>query len=311
MSPATSTTDGAVSSVQIKKSVFWSAGTDENVVPDQCRAPQEERIDAVRTGGLRLTPMTASQIVNEIVLRSLTGDRLLLANHNLHSFYLWQRDENVRAFYDLAENIVIDGAPILWLAQKRHPHLGSEHRVGSTDWLVRLLPVAEEAGLRIAFLGGAPGVGDRAAAEIVARHPRLEISVRDGYFDPAEGSDGNEAILSWLNDFKPDVLLVGMGMPLQEAWIARNYSRLTATVVCTVGGCMDYVAGEQDLAPRWMGRLGVEWAYRLTRDPARLWRRYILEPPAVASALARRRASRTRSSLRARAGNAQGSSGAA
>ncbi|GAA4915584.1 hypothetical protein GCM10023204_22280 [Actinomycetospora succinea] len=279
-----------------KESVFWSSARDEKSVDLERPTDSDVSTEALVAGGIRLTPMTAGQIVNEIVLRAMTGNRLLLANHNLHSLYLWQRNADVRKFYELAESVVIDGAPILWLAQNRRDNLGSQHRVGSTDWLVRLLPVAEEAGLKIAFLGGAPGVGERAAIEIMARHPRLEISVRDGYFDTASGSVENEAVLSWLDEVKPDILLVGMGMPLQEAWIAQNYSRLSATVVCTVGGCMDYVAGKQELAPRWMGRLGVEWAFRLTCDPARLWRRYMLEPPVVAAALARRRARRTRAS---------------
>jgi N-acetylglucosaminyldiphosphoundecaprenol N-acetyl-beta-D-mannosaminyltransferase len=282
-----------------RKSVFWNAAS--SVTDAQglvARSPKGSVGTAVRAGGLRLTPMTAGQVVNEIVLRSLTEDRLLIANHNLHSLYLWQRDAEVRAFYDLAEAVIIDGAPILWLAQNRCGSLNSDHRVGSTDWLVRLLPVAAEAGLRIAFLGGAPGVGQRAADEIAAHHPTLEFHVHDGYFDRHEGSEENEAVLAWLEDVKPDVLMVGMGMPVQEAWIARNYDRLSATVVCTVGGCIDYVAGEQELAPRWMGRVGMEWAYRLARDPGRLWRRYMLEPPAVAAALARRRIRRARAPRR-------------
>lgn len=276
-----------------KKSVFWSSATDESATtPNRPTTTYDSTPETIVAGGLRLTPMTAGQVVNEIVLRAVTGSRLLLANHNLHSAYLWQRDSDVRKFYELAEAVIIDGAPILWLAQNRCQSLNSEHRVGSTDWLIRLLPAAEEAALKIAFLGGAPGVGERAALEIMSRHPRLQISVRDGFFDTSADSTENEAVLAWVNDVQPDILLVGMGMPLQEAWIAQNYSRLSSTVICTVGGCMDYVAGEQKLAPRWMGRLGIEWAFRLTCDPARLWRRYILEPPVVAAALARRRVGR-------------------
>ncbi|NMO90331.1 WecB/TagA/CpsF family glycosyltransferase [Actinomycetospora sp. TBRC 11914] len=239
-------------------------------------------VETVQVAGMTLHPLTVPQIVNEIVLRSLTGERMLLANHNLHSLYLMQRDPLIQSFYDRAERTIIDGTPILRMAQRKKDDLTSAHRVGSTDWLGALLHVANEAGLRIALLGGAPGVADRAKDEIVQRFEGIEVAAHDGFFDTTRNSADNRAVLDWIKQFRPDVLLVGMGMPRQELWVQENYDDLAATVTCTVGGCLDYIGGAQDLAPRWLGQYGLEWAYRLARSPRRLSRRYLAEPPAVA-----------------------------
>ncbi len=78
--------------------------------------------------------------------------------------------------------------------------------------------------------------------------------------------------------FRPHVLFVGMGLPRQEAWIVANLDRLPACAILSVGAAFDYEAGVQTAAPRWTGRLGLEWAYRLARDPGRLFVRYCVEP---------------------------------
>jgi len=81
-----------------------------------------------------------------------------------------------------------------------------------------------------------------------------------------------------VREFKPNVLFVGMGMPRQELWIADNVEALPQAVILPVGAAFDYEAGVQKAAPRWMGRLGVEWLFRLFADPKRLFARYCVEP---------------------------------
>ena len=85
-----------------------------------------------------------------------------------------------------------------------------------------------------------------------------------------------------MRDFKPHILFVGMGMPRQESWIATVFYDLPACVVFSVGAAFDYEAGVQKSAPRWMGRVGLEWAYRLLHDPRRLFHRYCVEPWSLA-----------------------------
>jgi N-acetylglucosaminyldiphosphoundecaprenol N-acetyl-beta-D-mannosaminyltransferase len=102
--------------------------------------------------------------------------------------------------------------------------------------------------------------------------------VRDGYFDMAADSADSVAIRDEIEAFAPDVVMVGMGMPRQEAWVVRNHALIKPCAIFTVGAAFDYEAGVQKAAPRWMGRLGVEWLFRLVVDPMRLFRRYCIEP---------------------------------
>ena len=104
------------------------------------------------------------------------------------------------------------------------------------------------------------------------------IATHDGYFDIALSSPENAAVVAEINAFRPHVLFVGMGMPRQEIWIERNFAALDFGAVLPVGAAFDYEAGVQRAAPRWTGRLGVEWAFRFASNPRRLFRRYFVEP---------------------------------
>jgi N-acetylglucosaminyldiphosphoundecaprenol N-acetyl-beta-D-mannosaminyltransferase len=111
-----------------------------------------------------------------------------------------------------------------------------------------------------------------------AHAPGLQIATAHGYFDRSPGSIENEAVLAQINAYQPHILLVGMGMPLQEHWLIDMFDRIDANVLMNVGAIMDYFAGEIPTPPRWMGRVGLEWLYRLGSEPRRLWQRYLVEP---------------------------------
>jgi N-acetylglucosaminyldiphosphoundecaprenol N-acetyl-beta-D-mannosaminyltransferase len=85
-------------------------------------------------------------------------------------------------------------------------------------------------------------------------------------------------MVATINTYKPHILLVGMGMPRQEHWIIDAFDRLDVNVVLSCGACLDYIAGVLPVAPRWMGRTGLEWLHRLASEPSRLWKRYLIEP---------------------------------
>jgi N-acetylglucosaminyldiphosphoundecaprenol N-acetyl-beta-D-mannosaminyltransferase len=128
------------------------------------------------------------------------------------------------------------------------------------------------------YLGGAPGVAETAAKRLQARWPGVQIATAHGYFDMEADSANSQYRVETINRFGPDVIFVGMGMPRQEAWIARNYDALRSGVVFSVGAAFDYEAGAQIAAPRWLGRVGLEWLFRFAVDPKRLFIRYFVEP---------------------------------
>jgi N-acetylglucosaminyldiphosphoundecaprenol N-acetyl-beta-D-mannosaminyltransferase len=125
-------------------------------------------------------------------------------------------------------------------------------------------------------VGGRPGVGEKAAAVLREAAPGLDIQTHHGYFD-VTGPD-NDAVLRTIARYGPHILMVGMGMPRQESWIMDNFHALDTHVILNSGACFDFVAGVVPMPPRWLGRVGLEWLYRLMSEPKRLWKRYLVEP---------------------------------
>jgi N-acetylglucosaminyldiphosphoundecaprenol N-acetyl-beta-D-mannosaminyltransferase len=141
------------------------------------------------------------------------------------------------------------------------------------DWIHDLSRLAIREGLRLYLLGGVPGVAEEAAAALTIRHPGLQIS------GTASGYDAGGATVAAINATAPDVLLVGMGTPTQEKWIARYRSDLDIPVVWAVGALFDFVTGRIPRGPRWMTDHGLEWLCRLAAEPRKLWRRYLIGNP--------------------------------
>lgn len=225
--------------------------------------------------------------VMALIRRRIAGRRrTVIANHNLHSLYLVSRDAGMRAFYDQAELVEVDSRPLVAVARLLGGRSRSFHRCTYLDWREHFWSLADRHGWRVQYVGGAPGVAAEAARRLSARYPGAVIDVLDGYFDMSRTGPANVAVVGRVRAFDPHVLFVGMGMPRQERWIAENLEALPRAVILSVGAAFDYEAGVQAAAPRWMGRAGLEWAYRLARDPRRMWRRYLVEPWALLPALA-------------------------
>jgi N-acetylglucosaminyldiphosphoundecaprenol N-acetyl-beta-D-mannosaminyltransferase len=184
----------------------------------------------------------------------------------------------MRRFYERAHRVHFDGMPVVWMARRLGYALEPRHRVTYVDWIGELCRRAAASGWRLFYLGGRAGVAVTAAECLRRDHPGLQIETRPGYFDAGSESPENLAAVAAIRDFAPQVLLVGMGMPRQERWILENFDRLEANVILNAGACFDYVAGVAATPPRWAGRLGLEWLFRLGREPRRLAGRYLVEP---------------------------------
>jgi N-acetylglucosaminyldiphosphoundecaprenol N-acetyl-beta-D-mannosaminyltransferase len=206
------------------------------------------------------------------------GRKSLIANHNLHSLYLMQKRPELAAFYARADLVEVDSTPLLAFSRALGLHSRGFHRCTYLDWRDHFWSVAHREGWRVMSIGGAPGVGDEAARRLARTYPDAEIAIRHGFFDPHRDSPENRQVLDAITAFRPHILFVGMGMPRQELWIDNNYDALPDCVILSVGAAFDYEAGVQSAAPRWMGRAGIEWAYRLVHDPRRLFARYCVEP---------------------------------
>ncbi len=207
-----------------------------------------------------------------------SGSRIVIANHNLHSLYLCARDGDLRAFHATADVTHADGMSVILLGRLLGVPLSRANRVTYNDWIGPLMTDAARHGWRVFSLGGAPGVFETAAATLRAAHPGLILDGAHGYFDATPGSAETTAVLERIAAFRPNVLLVGMGMPRQEHWVRANRGALTANATLMAGAAMDYVAGVVPTPPRGASSFGFEWLWRLAAEPGRLWRRYLIEP---------------------------------
>ena len=261
-----------------------SPSAPERFVPERRARPRapfrqnrraHERVTIV---GQSMDLVKPEEVLHHIQQAVRQGEKSLIANHNLHSLYLMQKRPELGAFYDKADLIEVDSTPLLAFSRALGLHSRGFHRCTYLDWRDHFWSVANRQSWRVLSVGGAPGVGDEAARRLKLRYPEADIAIHHGFFDARPGSSENAAVLDRITAFQPHILFVGMGMPRQELWIAENFERLPDCVILPVGAAFDYEAGAQSPAPRWMGRAGVEWAYRLLHDPKRLFVRYCVEP---------------------------------
>ena len=225
-----------------------------------------------------MDPVTVAELHARILGFVREGGHALVLHANVHGLNLCYRDPGLRSFFNVASLVFCDGSGVMLAARilgERIPE-----RITYADWTWQLAAFAEREGLSLFFLGARPGVAEKAAGRLLVKHPGLKVAgVHHGYFDQASGSSDNEAVLREINAARPDLLLVGLGMPLQERWLMQNWDRLDARVALTGGAVFDYVSGELKRGPRILTDNGFEWLARLLIEPSRLWRRYVVGNP--------------------------------
>jgi N-acetylglucosaminyldiphosphoundecaprenol N-acetyl-beta-D-mannosaminyltransferase len=180
-----------------------------------------------------------------------------------------QRDPEFRRVLLAADLVLPDGVGLLWAARWLGRPL--PERVPGSDLIYRLAELAAGRGWRLYFLGAAEGVAQAAAQRLQVLNPGLVVA---GAFAGSPALAEEDALVARVAAARPDVLLVAYGAPAQDKWIARNRVRLGVPVSLGVGGSFDFVAGVARRAPRWVQRLGLEWLYRLWRQPWRVRRIY-------------------------------------
>ena len=218
----------------------------------------ETDIETVAFLGLTLQPRSLPEM-NVLVEQGIREHRSwIIANHNLHSLYLVHRYPRLREFYAGVRWTHIDGMPLVALGRLYGYRLERQHRVTLVDWTYPLMELAARKGWRVFHLGSSTDAAEKGAVHLRQLYPGLQIEVSGGYFDARYGSSENEAVLARINAYRPELLMVGMGMPRQEIWTQENSARLKADVILSsVGAAFDYIAGAVPTPPRWSGQFGL------------------------------------------------------
>ena len=235
----------------------------------------KERVDVL---GIGVDPVNVAELHARILSIVRQGGHALVLHANVHGLNLCYRDPALRSFFNAAPVVFADGAGVVLAARILGEHL--PQRITYADWAWQLAGFAERENLSLFFLGAKPGVAEAAASRLRERHPRLNVvGTHHGYFDHESGAPENEAVLRQINALRPDILLVGFGMPLQERWLMHNWGRVDARVALPGGAVFDYVSGELKRGPRILTDNGLEWLARLFIEPKRLWWRYVVGNP--------------------------------
>lgn len=212
-------------------------------------------------------------IAQEVVRLARLRRPSMVVTPNADQVVNLERDAVLRAAYARADLVVPDGMPVVWASRL----LGTpvKERVTGSDLMPRLCELAAEHQLGVLLVGGAPGVAERAAANLARRHPRLVIA---GTLCPPPGFERDAAqdaaLVQAVRDAQADLVFVCLGSPKQEAWICRHLPQFDKGVFLAVGAAIDFCAGTVRRAPPWMQRSGLEWLYRWSREPRRLTGRY-------------------------------------
>lgn len=199
-----------------------------------------------------------------------------------------RKDANFRHILRRAALCVPDGVGLLWAAKRLGDAL--PERVTGSDGVPIIAERAAKAGWTLYLLGAAPGVAEAARDVLVQRHPTLHVV---GTYSGSPAAQEEDAIVQRINASGADLLFVAYGAPAQDKWIARNLPRLNVAMAMGVGGSLDFIAGRVPRAPSWMRRLGLEWLFRLVRQPWR-WRRMLRLPAFVLAVLREGEGDRTR-----------------
>jgi N-acetylglucosaminyldiphosphoundecaprenol N-acetyl-beta-D-mannosaminyltransferase len=222
--------------------------------------------------GCRLDPLDFEAAVDRILSFARTGRAAQVVTLGTEMVVYAQRDPRFRAIVNDAALSLCDTVGLLVVARRRGADL--RERVAGIELIERLASGAAAHDLPVYLLGGAEGVAADAAAALQRRHPGLRVAgTRNGYFRDEESAQVASAIAA----SGARMLFAGMGFPRQEYWLAAHLRETGCGVGIGVGGSFDVLAGRIERAPEPVRRLGLEWLYRLAKEPRR-WRRQLALP---------------------------------
>jgi len=230
-----------------------------------------ERISVL---GIQFYAISACQLVEKIVEFAKLNEKKIVGNVNVRAMNFayelpWYKD-----FINDCELVFCDGFGVLLSAKLNGYRVESKYRVTCPDYIENLAKTCERENVSLYLLAGKPGVVNKAIEQLKAVAPNLEIDGHHGYFSK-EGKE-NESVIEKINQFKPGILYVGFGMPLQERWIIDNFDRVNARVFLPLGACLDFYTGSVRRGPQWLTDRGFEWLTRFVTEPGRLWSRYLV-----------------------------------
>jgi N-acetylglucosaminyldiphosphoundecaprenol N-acetyl-beta-D-mannosaminyltransferase len=232
----------------------------------------DSRLLGVRMGARSLVDLVSAA---QAAIANRQGS-FVFACANPHSLSVARTDGHFRDALEMASEVVADGVGCQWAAALAGVSVGP--RITGHDFFLSIMATLNWTGGRAFFFGSSEGVLAKLTDRVKVDFPRVTVATLSPPFRPWSEEE-NCQMIKEIRHFNPDVLWVGMTAPKQEKWVASNTAQLEVPVVGSIGAVFGYYAGVTPRAPRWICDLGLEWLYRLPREPRRLWRRTFVSAP--------------------------------
>ena len=244
------------------------------------------RIPRVDVLGVGISAIDMDAAVTEIARWIDEGEQHYVCVTGVHGVMESHRAPALRDIHNASGLTTPDGMPMVWAA--RRAGFSYVERVYGPDLMLATCALAEERGWGSYLYGGGERIADLLRDRLVDRFPRLRVvGTHTPPFRPLTPEE-DERVVADINSSGADLVWVGLSTPKQERWMASHVGRLEAAALIGVGAAFDIHAGVVAQAPPWVQRRGLEWLYRLSREPRRLWRRYLYNNPRFVAAMLRR-----------------------
>ncbi len=220
--------------------------------------------------------LTMDEAINKIDELIINKKPSYVVTPNVDHIVKLEDDREFVEVYKEADLILTDGMPLIWISKlKKNPII---EKISGSDLFPEVCKLASKKGYKIFLLGAAEGVAAKAAENLISKYDKLNIV---GTYSPSYGFEKDQLeikkIIGMVNEANPDILAVGLGAPKQEKFLYMYRKQLNVPVSLAIGASIDFEAGNIKRAPEWMQRSGLEWAYRLGKEPKRMFKRYLVD----------------------------------
>jgi N-acetylglucosaminyldiphosphoundecaprenol N-acetyl-beta-D-mannosaminyltransferase len=207
-------------------------------------------------------------------LNSIPDRKLLITTLNAHSYNNTRQDDFYAESLAKSDILLPDGVSVVWAVRLL---TGKKlHKIAGADLFFFEMNRLNKIGGSCFFLGSSENTLARIISRSASEFPNVRIGKYSPPYKPVFTSEDNAIMVESVNVFHPDVLFVGMTAPKQEKWAYEHLESLKAGHICCIGAVFDFYAGTVSRAPQWMINMGLEWFYRLVKEPSRMWRRYLI-----------------------------------
>jgi N-acetylglucosaminyldiphosphoundecaprenol N-acetyl-beta-D-mannosaminyltransferase len=213
-------------------------------------------------------------LFNQLLKQLPDQQKLLITTINAHCYNVSERDEVYREALINSDVLIPDGISVVWAI--RFLYNQKVKKIAGADLFFYEMQRLQQTGGKCFFLGSSNTTLKQIKQKINNEYPNIKVGTYSPPFKPEFSQQDNAAMLEAINVFQPDVLMIGMTAPKQEKWAYQHYNQLQVGHICCIGAVFDFYGGTVNRAPQWMIKVGLEWFYRLIKEPKRMWRRYLI-----------------------------------